>query len=324
LRASRQLLGLAALLGAAVLVAMLLWWRWPRAVAPAEVAERAAPLAAAALAASPPATLTPVASGDTPVFTPDQLRAEPSSREWLVRWLADATRVLVIEFPDLQTQGRALNRVAALIEKRGASRERVLDDAGLQALIQSSGDTTASFFLGHDYRATDLARFYTLAAAQRIALDADEQQLRDRLLHTRLLTETEPGRYTGAVPGALVTFSAADAGTSARPDERIDVLRRASVMEHELSHGRFFTDAAYREHCAFFWHELLSEPEREAWRRYLAEQGYDRGNEELMINETQALLMHTPDTRDFNAAALHWTPADLQGLRERFRLGLTR
>ena len=95
------------------------------------------------------------------------------------------------------------------------------------------------------------------------------------------------------------------------------------MLRHELSHGRYFTDARYREHCAFFWRSLLTEAERQSWRRYLAAQGYDAHNEDLMINETQALLMHTPDERDFKAADLQWKTADLAALRERFQLGLT-
>ena len=310
---------LAALVGAAGLVALLLWWRWPRPEAPAAAAPLAAPMSTP-VAASAPVIATPAGF---PAFTVEQLRAEPPGSDWLVRWLAGETQVLVIEFPDLPAQGRALNRVAALVEKSGGARDRVLADAELLALIRASGDTEASFFLGHDYRATDLARFFTLAAAQHVALNADEQRLRVLLAQAHLLNEAQPGSFTGAEPGALVSFSAANPA-AARPDERIDALRRASVMEHELSHGRFFTDTAYREHCGFFWRQLLTEPEREAWRRYLASQGYDRGNEELMINETQALLMHTPDTRDFNAAQLRWSDAELEGLRERFRLGLAR
>ena len=294
-----------------MLFAFLLWWCWSKP------APRLAP------AASPAGRSGVPAQEDFAVFTPEQLRAELASGEWLVHWLAGAPQVLVIEFPDLQSQGRALNRAAALIEKRGGARDRVLSDAELQALIQASGDTTASYFLGHDYRAGDLARFYTLAAAQGVVLDAQELRLRQLLERARLLAPGAAGVYAGTDSGALVTFSAADAGAG-RPDEHVDLLRRASILEHELSHGRFFTDGAYREHCGFFWHQLLSETERETWRRYLSGRGYDPGNEELMINETQALLMHTPDVRDFSAAALHWNDAELEALRERFRLGLVR
>lgn len=99
----------------------------------------------------------------------------------------------------------------------------------------------------------------------------------------------------------------------------MDALRRASVLRHELSHGEFFTNAAYRAHCWRFWRQL-SEAERASWRRYLRGLGYDSANEALMVNETQALLMHTPDTRDFNAAAMGITMTEMESLRMRFQL----
>ena len=92
------------------------------------------------------------------------------------------------------------------------------------------------------------------------------------------------------------------------------------MLRHKFSHGRYFTDGPYREHCWRFWRGQLSETERQTWRRYLDRLGYDPGNEELMVNETQALLMHTPDTRDFDAAALGMGTRELEGLRARFRL----
>jgi len=310
------------LIGGALLAAGLLIGRWQRAPAPAASAAAAAPAVAPLAGPAPQGILPAAAPDDFPTFTPAQLRAEQAAPDdWLVHRLAGAPQVLVVEFASLSTQGRALNRVAALVEKRGGARDRVLGDAELQALIAHGGDTEASYFLGHDYRARDLARFYTLAAAQGVALNADELRLRTLLERARLINATAPGRYAGADPGAFVSFGAATPA-AARAVARVDAARRASIMAHELSHGRFFTDAVYREHCAFFWHQLLTEPERAAWRRYLAEQGYDPANEELMVNETQALLMHTPDARDFSAAALHWSDAELEGLRERFRLGL--
>ena len=46
-----------------------------------------------------------------------------------------------------------------------------------------------------------------------------------------------------------------------------------------------------------------------------------RSDEELMANETQALLMHTPDGRAFNASNLGISDAALAQLRTRFRAG---
>lgn len=252
------------------------------------------------------------------------LRAEP---DWQLRWLRGNGDVLVIQFPNLWAQGRALNRAAALIEKGGARRDQVLTDAGLRAALAAADDNEASYFLGHDYRADDLAKFFNLAHVQQVALNVDELRLRQLLLDAGLLHTAPPGQFSGRFSGqpdrALISFSAEQADDPATPqDEGMDSQRRESVLRHELSHGRYFTDARYRDHCRHFWAGLLSETERQVWRRYLDQQGYDPANEDLMVNETQALLMHTPDTRDFDAAALGMGATELEDLRARFRQGM--
>lgn len=251
----------------------------------------------------------------------DDLLALPPGPDWQPRRLRDNPAVLVLQFPDLWVQGRALNRTAALIEKSAARRDRVLGDDELRRTIAAAGDSEASYFLGHDYRAQDLGRFFSLAQAQQVPLNADELRLRQLLLDSGLLSAVGPDRFEGSPAQALVSFSAEQAGNPGTPpNERLDHRRRASVLEHELSHGRYFTDAAYRRHCQRFWRERLSEAERQIWRRYLAGIDYDPGNEDLMANETQALLMHTPDARDFDAAALGMGEPALEALRARFRV----
>jgi hypothetical protein len=253
----------------------------------------------------------------------DELLAMRADADWQPRWLRDNGAVLVIQFPGLLAQGRALNRAAALIEKGGMRRDRVLTDTELQMALAASGDNESSYFLGHDYRAEDLGRFFSLAHAQQVALNADELRLRQLLLDAGLLQTAGHGQFSGTPSRALITFSAEQADDPATPqDESMDGRRRESVLRHELSHGRYFTDGRYRDHCWRFWREQLSETERLAWRHYLDRLGYDPGNEELMVNETQALLMHTPDARDFDAAAMGMGEQGLEGQRARFRQGL--
>ena len=291
-----------------LLVAVALaWWLWPPTPQPA-VAPEPAPQPAASKVEIGEATVT-------------QLLEVRALQDWRVHRLRGNAAVLVIEFPGLLSQGEAMNRIAALLEKNGASRERVLGDAELQALIRANGDNAATFYLGHDYEAEGLARFFNLARAQGVALAPAELRLRQLLLDAGLLTGAEPA-YRAPGPGALVSFSAAQADDPATaPDESMDERRRASVLRHELSHGEFFTHAAYRAHCWSFWRRL-SDAERASWRRYLRTLGYDSANETLMVNETQALLMHTPDTRDFDAAALGVTMTDLEAMRMRFQLSV--
>ncbi|WP_457424734.1 hypothetical protein [Roseateles sp. P5_E7] len=269
-----------------------------------------------------PAPPPPSQPGVEPASVAELLALRPAA-DWQPRWLRGKGAVLVIQFPNLWAQGRALNRAAALIEKAGTRRDQVLTDAGLQDALAAADDNEASYFLGHDYRADDLARFFSLAQTQQVALNADELRLRQLLLDAGLLQAAGPGQFSGNSDRALISFSAEQADDPATPqDEGMDGQRRESVLRHELSHGRYFTDARYRDHCRHFWTELLSETERQTWRRYLDRLGYDPANEELMVNETQAMLMHTPDTRDFDAAALGIGARELEGLRARFRQGL--
>jgi hypothetical protein len=118
---------------------------------------------------------------------------------------------------------------------------------------------------------------------------------------------------------AVVSFTAEqqdDPTTEA--DETVDSRRRESVLLHELSHGEYFTNAAYRAHCWDYWRKQLTERERQLFRAYLEKLDYNTRDEELMVNETQAVLMHTPDTRAFNAEALGVSPVELERLRTRF------
>lgn len=239
------------------------------------------------------------------------------SSEWRLARLRENPAVMVIEFPGLAEQGAAMNRLAAFLEKAGAPRDRVLDDSALAALIAGHGDNAQSFYQGHDYTDTGLARFFALARAQSIALSESEQKLRRKLIDAGLLSRD--AEATGQGPQVLITFTAVQPDDPATPiDETIDAERRATVLRHEASHGRFYTSPAYREHCVRLWREVLTERQRESIRSYLAGIGYDRQNEELMLNEAQAFLMNTADVRAFNAAGVGMTEEELAELRKRF------
>ena len=238
--------------------------------------------------------------------------------DWTLARVRGQPAVLVIQFPNLQQQGLAFNRAAALIEKTGASRDRVLDDRALKDLIKRSGDNEQTFYQGHGYVTEGLARFFTLAVAQRVVLNAQEQRLLKLLQEARSLS-AQPVGYVAQGLQSVVSFTAIQADDPRTPqDEGIDAIRRESVLRHELSHGLFFTDRNYSEHCWRFWRNGLSSDDRQLFRKMLARMHYDASNEALMVNEAQAFLMHTPDTRAFNAAALGVNAVRLAEMRRRF------
>ena len=199
-------------------------------------------------------------------------------------------QVLVLDFASLREQGLMLNRAAALVEKTGLPRTRVLRDDELDAAIAAAGDTMDTYYFGHDYAVADLARFFSLADRDGITLRPQEEWLRGLL--------RQEGMLENAARGALISLPRVGAGAD------VDAGLRAAILRHELSHAEFFTNATYANYARQFWRDGLDEAGRSAFRRYLAEQKYDPALEDLMVNEMQAYLMHTSDPRLFSAASL--------------------
>jgi hypothetical protein len=120
-------------------------------------------------------------------------------------------------------------------------------------------------------------------------------------------------------PGALgAIISIPHAGASAFVDQGV----RATILHHELSHGEYFTNPTYATYAQGFWRDTLKEEERAAFRRFLGSEDYDTGVEDLMINEMQAYVMHTPDRRFFDPVALGLKPGTIDRLRATFLLNM--
>ncbi len=218
--------------------------------------------------------------------------------------------VLVLDFPTLREQGLMLDRVAALIEKAGLPRDRVLTNSELDAAIRASGDTLETYYYGHDYRAADLARFFVLANRDHVVLSLEEEELR------RLLRQV--GWLSGETVGALISIPRA--GT----DKVMTEAARATILHHELSHGEYFTNPAYAAFTRHFWHSDMTEDDRAHFRAFLGSEGYDTGLEDLMMNEMQAYLMHTPNPEFFNARAVGLSEDRLDRLRAVFLADMPR
>lgn len=259
----------------------------------------------------PTATAPPVAPAPTHYRFPLATEAEilaARAPDLAIRHLADNTAILVLDFPTLAEQARMLNRVAALVEKSGLPRDRVLDDAALDAAVRAGGTTAETFYYGHNYRAADLARFFALADRDGVRLTAEEERLRGLL--------QELGWLRLDAPGALV--SVPHAGV----EPWLDMRARAAMLRHELSHGEFFTTPAYAAQVWRFWREMLTEEERRRFRAVLAAASYDPALEEVMANEAHAFLFHTPDERFFNPAMAGFAPERVAALRAAFHAAL--
>jgi hypothetical protein len=225
------------------------------------------------------------------------------------RFAGDA-RVLVLDFATMRLQGMTLDRVAALIEKAGTPRNRVLSEPELLAAIRKGGDTVGTYYYGHDYSAESLRRFFALADHGKIALDAEEEALR-RLLQ-------QEGWFAPGVRRGLISIPA----VGAHPDITLSV--RQTILHHELSHGVFFSDPDYAGFVYRFWDGTLSGRERDGVRRFLGSEGYDTGYEELMYNEMQAYLMFTRDPQFFRPELVGMTARHLGELQAEFLRGMPR
>jgi len=254
---------------------------------------------------APPAPVVAPAVPRPVEATEDTIRAHRGAEPTLFT-LAGNPRIFVADFPDLDRQAAALNRIAALIEKAGAPRDRVLNDAELAAAIARSGETPATYYYGHNYRGRDIEHFFTLAARDGIALTPEEQWLRDQIALIRTLVP--PGQEF-----ALVSVPGLDA--------RVDASMRQAILHHELGHGHFFTNAAFAAHVARVWREVFSEAERARFRAFLEHEGYDPSQEEVMLNEAMAYLIFTPDPRFFTPAHAGLDDARAEVLRAALREG---
>ncbi|MDB5317267.1 MAG: hypothetical protein JWO26_3875 [Rhodospirillales bacterium] len=216
--------------------------------------------------------------------------------------LRENPRVFILDFPSLDEQGAAMNRLAALVEKAGQPRDRLLDDASLARAISEAGDTPATYYYGHNYRAGDIDRFFALAWRDRVALTPGEEWLRVQHATARELI--------GDVDFAMLSVPAVE--------RRVDASMRAAILHHEIGHGHFFTRPSYAAHVNRVWREVFTEAERVAFRRFLSSEGYDAQLEEVMINETMAFTAFTPDRRFFNAGMVGLEEARLNVLRAAF------
>jgi hypothetical protein len=223
----------------------------------------------------------------------------------LVFRLTQAPAVLVLAFPSMHEQALMLDRVGAFVEKAGMPHDRVLPDAELLAHIAQLGEDFDSFYYGHDYRAADLARFFATADADGVTLDADESALRTLL--------TTAGMLRPGAVGAVISLPP----LSVQPP--VDARSRAAILRHEVSHGVYFTNPAYAAYTEHFWAAVMTDHERAAFRKMLGGEGYDTGNEDLMRNEMQAYLVHTPDRRFFEPSRM---AIDAASLRRRFVEGM--
>lgn len=261
-----------------------------------------------------PSSLLPTAMPRPPAPAPEaappprafrEILAQQVTEPTLVR-LADNPRVFVADFPTLASQAAAMNRVAALIEKAHAPRDRVVTEAELDRLIAETGQPAELYYLGHNYRGEDLARFFALLTRQGLPRRPEEARIEAWLAEMR--RQVPDGEV------ALITIP--------RVGGVVDASAREAILRHEVAHGFYFVDPAFAGYVRRSWTERFPSAVRQAFRRFLAAEGYDVTNEDLVINEAMAYLLFTPDLRFFAPSMVGLEAGAVEELRALLRPGV--
>jgi hypothetical protein len=236
-----------------------------------------------------------------------ELLADPATTLRVFR-LRPAPQIIVMIFPSLLQQGLTLNRIGAFLEQAGTPRDHVLDDDGLTRAIAAANTTVETYYYGHDYCAADLLRFFVTARSDGIVLRPEEIALQQLLQRENMLELGATGALISLPPPGNTPL--------------LDYHARAAILRHEIAHGVYFTDPDYVAYVRYFWQNVMNSEQRGHFRRFLGGEGYDTANDNLILDETQAYLVHTPDLRFFNASAVHMPPEDVADLRHKFVEGM--
>jgi hypothetical protein len=175
--------------------------------------------------------------------------------------------VAMLLFKDYATQDAYLKRLAFFVEKKGFVGRLARDEE-----IASLHGWNA-----HDYRAEDLARFFSEAKRLDFPLNSKELWL-ESFLESMGIIVRHGSRFSPG-KGAFISIS----------QESPAYLRRLFLV-HELSHAIFFTDQGYRDLVMGLW-ASMSREERYFWLLYFGWMNYDTRSDYLMANEMQSYLV---------------------------------
>jgi hypothetical protein len=238
-----------------------------------------------------------------------------------LQWLGKDRRVALYSPRDMREQGLMFVRVVLFVETRGAPKSEIIPTPSLADWLVRNNMSSDTVTAGNNLRASELARFYNTALVQKQALTAEERILFDALIEhgvlerrERGLQATQPERILITAP--LVSRVPGCSGCTITPEAR------EAILAHELGHARFFVDQVYRDFALWFWSHGMPEPARQGFSRLLKIRGYDENNRELMANEMQAFLIHTPSDQMLSAAMLAMSHDSLNELRISFINGI--
>ena len=185
----------------------------------------------------------------------------------LFRW-EEFPDVLIFDTANYDVQNQFFTRLAYFVEKTGYKGTFVSDSFIL----------TAHGYNAHDYKADDLARFFTRAAQEGVRLNSHEILLREILIANNVIVQSGPDSYS-AGKGSVISFS-----------KESPSYLRYQLLAHEGWHGIYFGDEEFRDTvamCYLMFDSVSMDFLQTYWETYESLQ-YDRSDEYLMRNEFMA------------------------------------
>lgn len=179
--------------------------------------------------------------------------------------------VLFFDFSDYAIQSQFLTRMAYFVEKEGY-KGTFISDADV---ISKHG------YNAHDYKAVDLANFFTQAYVQNFKLNKRELLLRDILVQNGIIIPKGDGTFVKG-KGCIISIAR----------ESNDALRY-KLIAHEAWHGVFFGDADFRKFIDDVY-DNFDEQSLTYIKRYWTctkDLSYDLNDDYLMRNEFMAYIM---------------------------------
>lgn len=230
--------------------------------------------------------------------------------------LADNSNVILFDFPSLGEQGRTFNRITQLTEQYNEPYKRVMGTAEFVKYLESMRRSFADFAYGHDVLASEFVQFFNLADRDKIELFPQEIALRDFLMEHGIIKQWR-GIYQVGL-GNIVVISIPQTQERRENEPPVNASARRAIVLHEVAHAEFYTNKYYADYCRNFWNNVLTEDQRNHFKRFLSGNNYSLNADELLVNEMQAYLMFTPDPASFSAAKLGVTQAQLDAMRDAF------
>ncbi len=243
----------------------------------------------------------PVVAGNPGVLSREQI-VTAKAGERTFYWLQNNPRVLVLDMPNVEDQSRIFARLVIFIERSSAPRHRILSVEEVLKWRLVNKETLATLTIGNNIRANDFARFFNVARLQNEPITEDENWLLTQLIKHGVIMSVANG-YESLAPEKIVISVPQVSKIEGCANCTITMLKRDLILRHELAHARFITDQVYRNYVWWFWHNILTSQQRIDISKYLRSLGYDLSAPDMLVNEMQAFLIHTPESEYFSSRA---------------------